>query len=454
MKFAPERLTVGRLMAIVGILAVVLAALMYRWENADIEQAMISRNLRETTSDDASARRWAAMELGSVRTTNHGPIVSALARLTLGDPHPQVRGVAVQGLARVLAVIAQRRREQEQAAALKTLTLPGSPPSPYPPLGDSGNEDEMVGVVFRALGDPQAEARRQAASALSDLLQRVRLSERLEAQAIPLINRSLADPDPGTRSAAVWSLVRLGTPPEEGRGRLIALLQHDPDQYVRLAAGGALNQVWSSPDLYAIILGRHAQATSPEEQTQLLWTLAGIAAPPPVELVPRLLLLQESVWSGSGIVPRILGKLDQKDFPQIGRLGELADAEFQQGHLLAWFQIVYAMGGINPFAPEAQAALLGPAEQILLERPLGGEWRSYLRALVGRYEAAASPLVPSFRAMLKSLEADDREIAATCLAWIGQPAFAAIPDLEALSRTDTSPTIRWALTQLRQLRSQ
>ena len=439
MRIMPERLTVGRLMIGIALLAVVLAAVLYSRENANVDQAMVTADLRALNQDDPGERRRAAGGLGMMVTTNHAPVAAALAAVVLGDPVAEVRQVAVGSLGQVLVAWARGK------SAL--VAVPGVPGNQAPPLGDADDEASAVRALLRALGDPQAEVRHAAVEAFSRLQNGVQLAAALDAESFAALDRLLTNPEsgPDTRTNAVWCLARMVKPTPEGRARALATLETDPAPAVRALAIRALVQGWPAVDLYPVLLAHGRSTTSLEERSTVSWMLGGLPAPP-AEVIPELIDLMKTDRTMAETTPTLLGKLGRAGRPWLAALATMAEAELQQADIRAKLPAVLAIIRIDPDSPEAQA-LLGP----LWERArqvLDYDFDAAHLAL-NEFRGSAAALVPTLRAALRDPDPQVRDKAASLLGRIGPPAVAAIADLEAALREQPSWTLDGVLSRLR-----
>ncbi len=129
---AGGRFTVGRLMAAVAALAVLLAAGMYRWENADVDRATISANLRALRRGDAEARRQAAADLSRIKPTDPAPVEAALAEAVVGDADAGVREAAAHTLG---WVVSQDQRWRPAGGPRRARRRPHPDPGAAPGAG-------------------------------------------------------------------------------------------------------------------------------------------------------------------------------------------------------------------------------------------------------------------------------------------------------------------------------
>ncbi len=455
MDLLPRRLTVGRLMAVVAILAVVLGAELFRRANSDVEQAAITLNLRNLTAASAAARRDAAENLSRAETTEHGPILAALARVILSDPDAATRFEAVRSLRESLLHAFWLRIDPSPGSG-STVAAASAPA----PIGGPDSEAEAIRVLILALGDGEARVRGVALEALIQVQDQATPAAGVDRGAGAPLTRLLGDPDPGIRAASTWAVARLTQPPAEARDRLLDLIRRDPDMTVRIAAVRALVQGWPGPDLYLPCLVQAGRA-SPKERAAIIGLLVGVDVPPPSESVPTLVrLLAEAGDESFGwpipdliaSLPKVLARLGPAARPYLGVFrDQAARIESQVGQEANWFAIVAAMARIDPTAPEAQAML----ELLDARRPPWGSTgpNSPLEPspTLRLYDAAAAPLVPRWRALLRSPTDVVREDAAAWLGWIGSPALPALDDLEALQRDRPSPQVERSVLQLRSL---
>ena len=427
----PRRLTVGRLMILLAILAVLLAAGVYHRQNSDVDRAMIHADLRALTRGDALARRRAAEDLGEAKPNDYALIFSALAAATLGDVAPEVRRAAVRSLGKVLA--ASIPPPKWTGAYVRS------------PLGGSDDEAAAIRAMIRALTDARPEVRRDAVNSFHQLENRVTISPEIDGQAAPTLDRLLGDADPSTRSSAIWALSWLSFPPPSGRDRAISLLTSDPDLGVRLAAVQALVHGWPAAELYPILLDRWKTAQTRDDRWQILNAMASLPPPPP-EVIPNLLHLMETDEVAVWVVPRILSKHGKLGRPYLGAIRAVADRGVDSAQPGLWWDAVEAMASIDPDSPEAQA-MLGSLSRVLREPDAGHKFQAERVAML--YKGSAGPLVPTLRAMLKSPVPEDQHLAAHLLANIGQPAVEAIDDLEAFDRQSPNSPAAWALSKLK-----
>lgn len=151
----------------------------------------------------------------------------------LGDHSPQFRDQASQAIVAMgelawpaLLAASQDPSDQRRLGVLETILYLDHPD--HDPLPTA-----LVQLVLRALSDPAAPVRKQAALVLSSLLDQLgpARQEALEA----LIERVAADPEPISRLEACNTLSQLleGSPPAQAA--LARVLERDPSPQVRLA---------------------------------------------------------------------------------------------------------------------------------------------------------------------------------------------------------------------------
>ena len=442
MRLAPERLTIGRMMIAVALLAAVLGAVLYRRENADIEQAMVSANLRAANGGDVAARRQAALQLAETKRGDLAPAAAALAAQVLGDADPQVREYAVAGLGRILSEGARRRVTAGQAFTGTVV------------LGDSGDEAGLVEVIFRAMGDPRPEVRRAAVEAFANLLRPGgRVAARLEPRAGAVLTPMLDHSDPAARTAAIDALSRLAAPPADAQGRAIGLLRADPDRHVRVAMIEALGRGWPTVGAYPILIARLGEDPTPEEWAAIMFAL-GSLPPPPDEVASALVRFMNADPSADWFIPQVLAKRGAAARPYLGAIRAVAERRLATPE--PCWPALEALARIDPDSPEAQA-VLAP-----LGRLLGAPGQSYdiswrqrqVELVLMLYGESAAPLVPTLRDLLHDLDTEIQDRAARILGRIGRPAIAAVGDLKELAnhRRDWSREIGKALARLIELR--
>ena len=420
MRIMPERLTVGRLMIGIALLALVLAAFLYSRDNADVDQSLVSADLRALRGDDSNERFRAADRLGITATNHHALSVAALAAVVLGDPDTEVRRVAARSLGKVLIAWAHGKPAP--------VAVPGVPKNQAPLLGESDDEASAVRALLRTMSDPQAEVRHAAVEAFSRLQNRVQLTAALDAESFPILDRLLANPasESPTRQAAVWCLARMVTPTNKGRTRVLASLASDADPGVRSLAIRALVQGWPAADLYPILLDHRRPTANAEERSTVDEVLGNLPAPPD-EVIPELIDLMKTDPIMAFIVPRLLGKLGRTGRPWLATLGPLARTEVQRPDLWQSLPAVWAVIGIDRDSVEAQA-LLEPLWRQARQR-LDTDLTPADQALA-KFAGSAAALVPILRAELRDPNRELRLKAARLLGRIGPPAVEAIPDLE------------------------
>jgi len=429
MNIGPGRLTVGRLMLAIAALAVLLAAGMYRWQNSDVDQSMTSTNLRAIARGDAPARRQAAIKLAGMKPSNPDPVLAALAGAAVGDAAPEVRQAAVSSLGVVLAASVRARvgNSPETTQESEADVLP-------------------TRAIIRAMSDPRPEVRCDAVGALGA----IPATPKLTSAVVPTLLRLFDDADVATRAGAVMHFCWLKEPPIEARGRVVAMMERDPEVKVRVAAIQALVYGWPSAELYPILLSRRNQAPTLAERSMIIRCLAD-QIPPPPEIIPTLVDLMETDEVAGRFVPWMLAKYGKAARPWLGAIRRVAERQFEEPQLN--IQAAHALVKIDPDSPEARA-MLGPLGRRLRDSTDADE-RGRLAWLLEAYGASAAPAVPILRETLKSPIADARRIAARLLGRLGPSAQVAVDDLEALSRQDPDASVRTsALSTLQNLRSQ
>ena len=405
-------------MAGIAALAVLLAAGMYRSQNADVDRATISANLWALRRGDVEARRRAAAELSSIKPTDSAPVEAALAEAVVGDGDARVREAAVHTLG---WVVNQDRKGQPPG-------MVGRPDADFTPTR----------ALLRALGDPQPEVRAAAAQSIFSVrdvgLVTPGLTSAIEAKLL----RLLEDPDATTRANAISTLGWSKPPPIEARDRALALMGRDPEVKVREAAVTALVIGWPSVELYPILLARRAVAPTARERDRIIRILLNTIAPP-TEAIPSLVELMETDDTASRWVPGVLAKLGKGARPYLGAIGRVAEQELKNSPV-SNYSAVYALVRVDPTSPEAQAILV-PISRRLRDAVDDSE-RVQFTWLLDRYGSSAASAVPTLREALRSPVAAVRGDAARLLGAIGPPAGSAIGDLEPLSRQDPDSTVR------------
>ncbi len=419
---AGGRFTVGRLMLAIAALAVLLAAGMYRWQNADVDQATISANLWALRRGDAATRRLAAIDLSRIKPTNAVSVEAALAEAVVGDSDPGVREVAVHTLG---WVVDQDRK--------------GQPPAL--PVGPTDAELMPTRALLRALSDPDTRVRRAAVQAITTVreagLTNPPLALAIEAQ----LFRLLEDADPEIRAATIQGLAWSNSPSVEARGRAIALIEHDPEVKVRNAAVQALVVGWPAAELYPFLLARHSIAPTEAERGWIIKMLIvnNDQVSPPPESIPPLVELMATDPTAARWVPVALSKLGKGARPWLGAIGRAAERELKTLPVAEW-SAVAALVKIDPTSPEAQAVLIPISEHL---RDATSEADRYpLTGLLNRYGPAAGLAAPTLREALHSPMAGVRTDAAWLLGGLGPAAGPAVVDLEPLSRQDPDPAVR------------
>lgn len=203
-------------------------------------------NEQKLSDPDPIVRRNAVILIGAARRPASFPAIAAL----LADPSVDVRRAAVNAAAQTdppraaKAIIDRYAVEDSMAVKLSIISVLGELKSPagvpllraalsepYPQFRSEAvralaavNAPESRGAVLLSLGD-EAEAVRIAAA---DAAGRARLED-----AIPLLEKNLADPAVLVRRAATLALTAIGGP-----ASLAALkkVQNDPDMSVRKPA--------------------------------------------------------------------------------------------------------------------------------------------------------------------------------------------------------------------------
>jgi hypothetical protein len=138
------RVSVARLMMLVGVVAVLSWAWLYRRDHADIERSWVSIRLRELDQSEPIQRRWAAEQLERAEAEDVARVVSGLA-VAVGDPDWQVRRTAARSVAKVLERAAAKSKRvliEEIARAMRALV---------PALDDACAEVRVA--AMRSVGD-------------------------------------------------------------------------------------------------------------------------------------------------------------------------------------------------------------------------------------------------------------------------------------------------------------
>lgn len=84
------RVTVRRLMLVVAVVGLMLAASLYRLENRTLEHSLTRLQIDALQATDATSRRMAVENLASVNADDLGPVVSRLLE-ALDDEDWKVR---------------------------------------------------------------------------------------------------------------------------------------------------------------------------------------------------------------------------------------------------------------------------------------------------------------------------------------------------------------------------
>ena len=440
MLISAGRLTVSRLMALIALLGVALAAGIYWSDHANVEQATVTANLRALAWGDATGRRRAADDLGGSAPASYAPVAAALAAAVLGDSAPEVRQAAVASLGRVLAAWALHK---PAASPRSTGRVWG------PLLGESDAEISAVRAHLRALGDAQPAVRHAAVEAFGHLQNSVRLTDALDAESFGPLDRLIDHPESGplTRAAAVWSLARMVRPTAAGRTRALARVQGDPDSGVRTAGIQALAQAWPAVELYPLFLARRAAGTTTEERSSASRGMENLPLPP-VELMPELLGLMTTDPIMAHVVPQILRNHAGQGRPLLAAIRPAAEAELKQADPQARLPATTALVEIDPDSAEAQA-MLDPLWRRVLSQPT--DITTQADYLLSFYHSSAAPLIPALRAELHSPDLGIRHKAAGLLWSIGPPAIIALDDLDAANRLEASGPFDQMLQEWRRL---
>lgn len=205
------RITVGRMMVVVALIAAGLAG----W-SAWFDPTR--RWQRAINDDENGALRWEA--LGQMTATKGRPIdpATALATLTaaLRSPSWRIRETAVMGLGRLgpaarpalgaLLATCDDPRPHVGAAATRQL-------SAILPPGDPGRAAALP-ALRRMLGERSAQARLAAAIVLTEFGH--------GADALPVLVDALRRPDYLAQSEALWAIGRVGPPARAALPAVIA----------------------------------------------------------------------------------------------------------------------------------------------------------------------------------------------------------------------------------------
>jgi HEAT repeat protein len=415
-------------MAAVAAVAVLLAAWLYRRENADVGRSFTSLQIHALSEDGTRARRLAAENLASCGAIDFDRVLPVLAMAT-EDPQWEVRRAAAGSLGTVI----RRWRLERQGA---------------------GREIELAMVALvRACDDARAEVRLAAVYSLSGLFDFIPggVTARGPTGAsltigtsdgrvlVPLL-RTMYDSDPAVRAAAEFAFNQVPMPSGESLEHVVKTMMNDPAPAVRAAAVVNLGGRLPVPDwVFPMLLRRFEEVTSAEERMAIGWAL-GNAWQPPVESFPGLIeALSSDDRDARRWIPKALTKLGpaaRRALPALAKAAghELADLRGTSPEALQ------AIALIDASSVEAQSLLMPLVAQ--LRTAPDPHVRQQAATVLMLYGPSAAAAVPTLGEALKSQHPDVRQLAAYLLGTIGPAARSELADLIDLARDDPDDAMR------------
>jgi len=411
-------------MLLVAIIAILLSAWMYNREHSNNQRAWTSTQLSALNHVDAAQRRQAAENLYDVEEED---LARTLAALTgaLSDPDWPVRVAAARSLPQVIG--------SENRVLTKEI-------------------DFATMALIPACRDPRDEVRIEAVRAVGKLYDSIRITPPAPGapaakavtgsesrQAVDALLQAMNDPSPQVRAEALRSFARVGRVCGEDAGLVKAIVEHDPEIKVRIAAVYSLEKGWPEDALlYPLLLGRLKVVTDQEEHSAIGWALGGLA-PPSRETLPALLdALKPDDWVLRRSIATALGKLGTAARPALSTLARVARIELADSQ--SSLPAINAIIAIDTKSPEAQA-LIEPL--ITLLRGSGSEFQQHVAVnLLASFGPSAAAGVKALRETLKSKNRDVRQRASFVLGRVGAAAISAIPDLTVLARDDPDSSVK------------
>ncbi|WP_406700686.1 HEAT repeat domain-containing protein [Singulisphaera sp. Ch08] len=434
MRLPRVRFTVRRMMLVVAVVGLILAAWLYHLENRTVQQSLTGLHISALQAADATSRRIAVENLASVNANDLGRVVSRLLA-SLDDEDWKVRQAAARSLGSAIrgSVVARMGAVSEEL-------------------------DRGTRGLVRALGDQRTEVRLEAVVALGVLHDTVSIPSAAsgglrtnvtigtkDGRALAPLLQLLNDPDPAVRIAAVRTFARIAPATGEDAAPVISVMKNDVAPEVRAAAASSLALGWPNPNLtYPLLLHQLGVASSREERSAIGWALGSLPAPP-VATIPSLVdAMDPDDFVLRRTIPRALAKLGPLARPALPALAKAAERELADPRNSA-LEAADAIVTIDSDSSEAQA-LLEPIAALLRDSS-ENFIQQQATVVLSKYGASAAAALPSLRMTLSRASPETRQRVIYVLGRIGPAARPALEELNTMDRDNPDAASRQAIQE-------
>lgn len=432
MRLRRVRFTVRRMMLLIAVVGLILAAWMYHIENRTVQHSLTTLQISALQAADVTSRRIAVENLASANADDLGRVVSRLLA-ALDDQDWKVRQAAARSLGSVIrgSVAARMGAVSEEL-------------------------DHGTRGLVRALGDQRAEVRLEAVVALGVLHDTVSIPSAVpgglrtsvtigtkDGRALAPLLQLVNDPDPAVRIAAVRTFARIAPATGVDATPVISVMKNDVAPAVRAAAVSSLALGWPDPDLtYPLLLHQLGVASSLDERSAIGWALGSLPAPPMATIPALVDAMDPDDLVLRLTIPKALAKLGARARPALPALAKVAERELAEPRNSA-LEAADAIVTIDPDSSEAQA-LLEPIVTLLRDSPENSVQQQATVVLL-KYGASAAAALPSLRTTLRRASPEARQRAVFILGRIGPAARSALEELNTMDRDNPDAASRRAI---------
>jgi HEAT repeat protein len=388
------QIRLARLMVLVAIIAILLSAWVYNRDYGSGPRAWASIQISALSDVDVARRRQAAENLYHVEAEDLARTLVALAG-ALSDTDWPVRVAAARSLPQAIGYQGRVLSEEIEFATMALIPVCRDP------------RDEVRIEAVRAIGRLNDSNRTPAPAGVAPVVQTAVGS--VARQALNALLEAMKDPSPQVRAQALSSIAWVCG---GDAGPVKAMLEHDPEIKVRIAAVNALARGWpDDPLLYPLLLGRLKVVTDPAERAAIGWALSSLA-PASTENLPALLgALSPDDPVLRHCIAVALGKLGPAARPALPNLARVARIELADPD--SSLSAVHAIITIDPKSPEA-LALVEPLITLIKDSRSESQQNEAVN-LLGGFATPSAAVVKALREALKSKNRDVRERARIAL---------------------------------------